>query len=84
MKRAVESFERDAKSEDVVAALRRDGGVVVREQVETGVVDAVMAELREHFDTVGRRFEGEFNGYKTLRLPTILARSRTSAGYPKR
>jgi len=82
---SVESLERDAKLEDVVAALRRDGGVVVREQVEVGVVDAVMSELREHFDTVGRRSEGDFNGYQTLRLPQILARSRTSAeliGHP--
>ncbi len=82
----LESLPSDAKTEDIVAALRRDGGVVVREQVPGETVDQVLAELREDFDRVGDSSRGHFNGYKTLRLGAILARSRTSAeliGHPR-
>jgi ectoine hydroxylase-related dioxygenase (phytanoyl-CoA dioxygenase family) len=75
----LESFDRDADTRDIVAALNHDGGVIVREQVAAEVVDTVLAELRECFDTEGTESEGDFNGYKTRRLSGILARSRTSA-----
>jgi len=75
----IEYFDREASSEDVVKALRRDGAAVVREQVNGDIVDAVLAELRPYFDQEGRLTEGDFNGYKTLRTSGTLARSRTSA-----
>jgi ectoine hydroxylase-related dioxygenase (phytanoyl-CoA dioxygenase family) len=75
----LECFDRDASTPDIVAALNRDGGVIVREQVSPEVADTVLRELREHFDTEGTESQGDFNGYKTLRLSGILARSRTSA-----
>ncbi len=82
----LERLPSDAKTEDIVAALLRDGGVVVHEQVPSETADQVLAELREDFDRVGNSSQGHFNGYKTLRLGTILARSRTSAeliGHPR-
>ncbi|TFG61572.1 MAG: phytanoyl-CoA dioxygenase family protein [Gemmatimonadales bacterium] len=75
----LENFDRNADTGDIVAALNRDGGVIVREQVDADIANAVLAELREHFDTEGTESQGDFNGYKTLRLSGILARSRTSA-----
>jgi ectoine hydroxylase-related dioxygenase (phytanoyl-CoA dioxygenase family) len=82
----LESFERDAPSEAVVAALRRDGAAIVRDQVAPDVVDAVLRELRPHFDKQGTASQNDFNGYKTLRLSCVLAESRTSAeliGHPR-
>ncbi len=82
----IEYFERDAPSQDVVAALHRDGAAVVRDQLSGDIADAVLAELRPHFDKAGRLTESDFNGYKTLRASGILARSRTSAeliGHPR-
>ena len=57
----VESFESDTSSDQLAAALRRDGGVIVREQVQPEVADQVLAELRDHFDRVGKRSQGGFN-----------------------
>ena len=74
----IEFFERDVGTERVIAALKRDGAVVVRNQVPDELADRVLAELRESFDTVGRYDENDFNGYKTLRISSILAVSRTS------
>ena len=82
----IQYFDRDAPSDDVVAALHRDGAAVVQNQVGREVADAVLAELRPYFDKEGRLTEGDFNGYKTLRTSGILARSRTSAeliGHPR-
>jgi hypothetical protein len=74
----IEYFERDAPSENVVAALYRDGAVAVRDQLSGDVADAVLAELRPYFDREGRLTESDFNGYRTLRTRGVLARSRTS------
>jgi len=82
----IEYFDRDAPSSEVVAALRRDGAAVVREQVSGQLADAVLAELRPHLDAEGRLTESDFNGYRTLRTSGILARSRSSAdliGHPR-
>jgi len=82
----VESYTADVETSAVVAALKRDGAVIIRNQVEDQTADAVLAELREPFDTVGRCDEDDFNGYKTLRVSGILAVSPASAdlvGHPR-
>jgi ectoine hydroxylase-related dioxygenase (phytanoyl-CoA dioxygenase family) len=82
----IESFDRNAESEAVVAALRRDGAAVVREQVGSGITAAVLAELRGPFDARGTHDQNDFNGYKTLRLSGILGISPRSAelvGHPR-
>lgn len=75
----LEYFEADADNADVIAALRRDGATVIRNQVTDELVDAVLADLREPFDSVGRFDESDFNGYKTLRVSAILRDSIRSA-----
>ncbi len=82
----VESYAADVESSAVVAALKRDGAVIIRNQVEDQTADAVLAELRKPFDAVGRCDEDDFNGYKTLRVSGILAVSPASAdlvGHPR-
>jgi len=61
------------------SALNRDGAIVINTQVETGITESVAAELRAHFDSEGRYAESDFNGYNTLRVSAILAKSRTAA-----
>ena len=75
----IEYFDRDATSADVVEALRRDGAAIVKNQIEDKIADAVLAELRKPFDDLGKFDESEFNGYKTLRVSSILRISPTSA-----
>ena len=72
-------FNRDAPTDDVVSALRKDGACVVLNQVDTVVADAIRAELREQWDKQGRCDESDFNGYSTLRASGVLRWSKTSA-----
>ena len=73
------TFDSDADAADVIQVLLRDGAVVVREAVAPQVADAVMAEFRDTFDTIGRKDESVFNGYKTLRISAPLTVSKSSA-----
>ncbi len=82
----IESYDHRIKTEDVVAALRRDGAVIVRDQIDTQIADAVRSELREPWDTHGSKDQSPFNGYTTLRVYGVLGISRTSAelvGHPR-
>lgn len=74
------SFERNASSDDIVQALRDVGAAVVRRLVDRATMAAVAAELRPFFDSEGELPQSDFNGYRTLRVSGILARSRSAAG----
>jgi len=75
----LQTFGLDASNLEIVEALRRDGAVALYRWADHETADAVAAELRPFFDKEGEYDQSDFNGYKTLRLPGILARSRTSA-----
>jgi len=75
----IEYFDPDIETAKVVAALRRDGAAVIRNQVGDDVADAVLAEFRAPFDAEGRLTENDFNGYRTLRISKVLEHSMTSA-----
>ena len=75
----LQTFTATSETSEIVAALVRDGGAIVAEQIQHPVIDEVAKELRPHFDKQGADFQNEFNGYKTLRLSGILGISRTSA-----
>ena len=49
----LEYFDPEADTADVIAALKRDGAAIVRNQVTPDVADAVLAELRGSFDKFG-------------------------------
>jgi hypothetical protein len=51
---ALEYFNTDTDTLDIVSALKRDGAAVVTEQIAPELADAVLAELRGPFDKVGK------------------------------
>lgn len=75
----LQRFSKNAAVDDIVNALRRDGAAVVENLVGEGIVDNLKGDLREPFDTLGRETENDFNGYKTLRINSVLELSRASA-----
>lgn len=79
------SFAPGADVDEMVATMDRDGAIILSECVNDETVDAVKSELRPYFDSEGTGYQSDVNGYSTLRLSGILARSRTSAelvGFP--
>ncbi len=76
---AVQRFAADADPLGVAACLTEKGFAVVEACVSDELADRVASELRPHFDKLGTEDQGEFNGYTTLRIYQILARSRSSA-----
>jgi len=75
----VQTLDRGSHSNEVVAALLRDGGVIVADQGSNDVIDRILKDLRGPFDEQGHEFKNDFNGYRTLRLGGILGLSRASA-----
>jgi len=75
----LQTYNGKSDSEDIVNALTEDGGVIVANQVDDELVKKIAGELRPHFDDQGRKFQNDFNGYKTLRLGAILGLSHTAA-----
>lgn len=75
----IERFSAEAPVAEIVAAIQRDGAAVVERFITAEIADRVRADLRQPFDTVGRSTESDFNGYKTLRLNSVLDVSRASA-----
>ena len=75
----VQTLDRESDSNDVVAALMQNGGVIVADQVSDDVIDRILENLRGPFDEQGHKFQNDFNGYTTLRLGGILGLYRASA-----
>ncbi len=75
----LETFDRNPNPLEAATALKRDGAIVINSQAELDTVGGVAAELRAHFDSEGKYAESDFNGYNTLRVSAILAKSRTAA-----
>jgi len=75
----VQESSSDAPVASIASALRGDGAAVVHSLAPAETADAVASNLRAYFDAEGTYAQCDFNGYKTLRLSAILARSRASA-----
>ncbi|HAO38980.1 MAG TPA: phytanoyl-CoA dioxygenase, partial [Afipia sp.] len=60
-------------------ALCEDGIILVTDLAPAGLVTEVADELQPHFDSIGRQFEDDFNGYATHRLASTLAYSMRAA-----
>ena len=75
----IETLPATADTELIVAALSRDGGVIIEKLADAELVEQVYGELEPHFHLEGDKFHNDFNGYKTRRLGAILALSHSSA-----
>ena len=75
----LKTLDKSVSSDAVARHLLADGAVIIENQADHVLIDAVKAELRTPFDEQGLKFTNDFNGYKTLRLGRILELSRTSA-----
>ena len=72
-------FGTDAGTADIAETLQRDGAVILENFIDESTADSVASELRPYFDGMGKKFENDFNGYRTRRVSSILARSPASA-----
>ena len=72
---SLECFTVSDSPETMLAALRRDGAIILRRAIEPSLAAVVAGELRPWFDREGRQTESDFNGYSTLRVGSIVARS---------
>jgi len=75
----LDSFDHNTPTDQVVEALLRDGGAIVKNQIDTRLVENVQSDFRPHFDAEGDRFQNDFNGFSTLRLGGILGLSSHAA-----
>ena len=57
----IASLDCDTNIANVVSALRRDGAVIVRNLIETDLVDTVRGELRPELDVQGLKTQSDFN-----------------------
>lgn len=71
----IDTYEAPAAKESLLASLRRDGAVILRNAVDPSLCARIAAEFRPHFDREGDQAMNDFNGYKTLRLSSVLARA---------
>ncbi len=72
-------FENDAKPLKVAQALRRAGAAVVTNVFDDETIERCAAELRPEFEARGKLQENDFNGYKTLRISSVLGYAPASA-----
>jgi len=68
----LESFDANVSPVAVVDALRRDGGVVVRNLAPVSLIDACTTELRPAFNEHDESQRTDFSGAKTLRCGGVL------------
>jgi hypothetical protein len=62
----------------VAEAVMLNGAAIVERCVSEPLADRAAAELRSHFDAFGRSDQTEFNGFSTLRVYAIPAKSRSA------
>ncbi len=75
----IASLDCDTDIANVVSALRRDGAVIIRNLIETDLVDTVRAELRPELDVQGLKTQSDFNGSLTFRIGRVLATAPSAA-----
>ncbi|MEQ9490966.1 MAG: phytanoyl-CoA dioxygenase family protein [Alphaproteobacteria bacterium] len=76
---SLERVRADASHETIIAALDRDGAVIVESLAGDRTIGRVVDELRPEFDRVGTAAQNDFNGYRTLRISSVLGYSPASA-----
>ncbi len=71
----IQSISRDTSAETAMEILERDGAVIYERVLDDAAMDRVQADLDPY---LGRSYygEGEFWGYKTKRISSLVAKSR--------
>lgn len=69
----------ETSTDRIITVLRRHVAVLIRGAVSQEKAAQVAQDLRPYFDTEGHRQQSDFDGYTTLRLSGVLAKSRTAA-----
>lgn len=73
-------FAATASADEIAAALRTDGAVVIDQLVSTEVIDQAMAELQPYIEATP--YSGDdFGGRKTKRTGALISRSETVRGF---
>lgn len=73
------TLEAGTPADAVVDVLRQDGAVVVSRLLPDESMDRAAAEMRPRFDRYGRGMESDFNGYRTLRISSVLGYAPSTA-----
>ena len=72
----LQHFTATAPLDEMTAALRADGAIIIDQLVSDGIIDQVMTELQPHIDATP--YSGDdFGGRKTKRTGSLIARSET-------
>lgn len=74
----IDRFDAPTEPERLLESLQRDGAVILQGVLDPALCQTIAAEFRPHFDGEGERQMSDFNGYRTLRLSSVLARSPAS------
>ncbi|WP_063824884.1 phytanoyl-CoA dioxygenase family protein [Nocardia pseudovaccinii] len=65
----------DASVEDVCRTIQRDGGVIVKDAVDSETLQGLWADMQPHFETTPYG-EDPFSGTKTRRISGLVGKSR--------
>ncbi len=75
----IDRFDAPTDPDRLLESLRRDGAVILQGLVDPALCKTIAEEFRPHFDEEGNEQMSDFNGYRTLRLNSVLARAPASA-----
>lgn len=74
----IRTFDKETSNDEIVKALRVDGGVIIENIIEEDVIEKISNELRVIYDEEGTKHQNDFNGYTTLRIYAVPGVSRAS------
>ncbi|MEQ8653257.1 MAG: phytanoyl-CoA dioxygenase family protein [Kiloniellales bacterium] len=69
----IDRFQAPTDTARLLDSLHRDGAVILEGVIDPTLCRTIAAEFRPHFDREGDQQMDDFNGYKTLRLNSVLA-----------
>lgn len=74
----IDHFNSKDELQRKINSLNRDGAIIIDNILSRDYMDKVQGELRPFFDKIGKFDESDFNGYKTLRVSSLLSISESS------
>ena len=74
----IDHFNSKDELQRKINSLNRDGAIIIDNILSRDYMDKVQSELRPFFDKIGKFDESDFNGYKTLRVSSLLSFSESS------